>query len=77
MHLTFRCDSFYNIPSLLGKAPASGIGKGSKISIINPSVKNPSPLSYTIRSPFESEQKGIKFGLGRENVKANGMFLNS
>jgi hypothetical protein len=71
-----RCDSFYNVPSSLGKAPASGIGKGNKTQIINPSAQTPSPLNYHIKSTIESS-KGIKFGLGRENIKCNGLFKKS
>lgn len=29
----FRCDSFYNIPSSIGKSPKCGIGLGKKIDI--------------------------------------------
>ena len=61
----------------MGKAPASGIGRGNKVQIINPTLKNPSPLDYSIKSTFETEKKGIKFGLGRENIKCNGIFQKS
>lgn len=49
-----RCDSFYNIPSSLGKAPASGIGKGSKTQMVNSSALKltPSPQNYHVKSDF-------------------------
>lgn len=53
------------------------MGKGNKTSIVNPSVSNPSPLNYHIKSPFQTENKGVKFALGRENIKCNGIFNKS
>jgi hypothetical protein len=64
--LSFSCDSFYNIPSTIGKAPASGIGKGSKTKILDANVHTPSPQNYNIQSSLSSDRKGIGFGLGRE-----------
>lgn len=64
--MKFRCDSFYNIPSTLGKAPAPGIGKGNKTQIINYNITTPSPQNYQINSDLDDKKKGIRFGLGRE-----------
>jgi hypothetical protein len=53
------------------------MGRGNKTSIVNPSTTTPSPLNYSIKSSFETEKKGIKFALGRENIKSNGIFTKS
>ena len=59
-----RCDSFYNIPSTLGKSQASGIGRGNKISLSR-NVDAPSPNKYTIKSSFNQKITGGKIGIGR------------
>ena len=64
--MLFSCDSFYNIPATIGKAPASGIGKGNKTNIIDANLNTPSPQNYNIKSSLSSDRKGIRFGLGRE-----------
>lgn len=33
----FRCDSFYNIPTSIGKSQKSGIGLGNKTSLVRKS----------------------------------------
>lgn len=63
-----RCDSFYNIPSSIGKSPKPGIGLGKKIDIAKKSL-SPSPNKYNISSDFDLTKKNVtmgKFALGRD-----------
>lgn len=63
---THRCDSFYNIPSSLGQAPASGIGKGSKTKILNPNTFTPSPQNYKPETRLTLSRQGGKFSSSRD-----------
>jgi len=81
-----RCDSFYNIPSSIGKSPKPGIGLGKKIDIAKKSL-SPSPNKYNISSDFDLTKKNAamgKFALGREvyfsyikKIKYNGIFVEN
>lgn len=65
-----RCDSFYNIPSTLGKSPKSGIGLGKKIDIFK-KEQSPSPSNYSMISDFDVTKKNLSMGkmaLGREVI---------
>ena len=50
----------------MGKGPASGIGRGNKIQIINANISTPSPQNYHVKSALSLNRSGVKFGLGRE-----------
>ena len=62
-----RCDSFYNIPSTLGRSPKSGIGYGKRVDLAGKSM-SPSPNNYQIKSDFNLSKRNVsmgKFALGR------------
>lgn len=62
-----RCDSFYNIPTSIGKSPKSGIGIGKKGDIAR-RVDSPSPNKYSLTSNFDMTKRNVsygKFALGR------------
>jgi len=66
----FRCDSFYNIPSALGKSPKCGIGLGKKVEIARKN-ESPSPNKYNVASDFDLTKKNLsmgKFALGRDVI---------
>lgn len=66
--LIFRCDSFYNIPSSLGKSPKPGIGLGKKVDLVKRN-DSPSPNKYNAISDFDLSKKNLsmgKFSLGRD-----------
>lgn len=56
----------------------TSIGRGSKTTF-GDKYGYPSPFQYVIRSSFEAEnnKKGVKIGLGRENLKYGGIFKKS
>ena len=56
------------MPSSLGNAPSSGIGKGSKTALINANVYTPSPQKYNIEGSQSMRKSGVKFGLGRDVI---------
>lgn len=85
--IKIRCDSFYNIPSSIGKSPKPGIGLGKKIDIAKKSL-SPSPNKYNISSDFDLTKKNVtmgKFALGRDviyifylkKIKQNGIFIEN
>lgn len=73
MLIKIRCDSFYNIPSSMGKSPKPGIGLGNKVDIAKKSP-SPSPNKYYLTSDFDVTKKNLsmgKFALGRDVFNCN------
>jgi hypothetical protein len=66
--LLSRCDTFYNIPSSIGKSPKPGIGLGKKVDLVKRN-ESPSPNKYNVVSDFDLSKKNLsmgKFALGRD-----------